>query len=88
MKCFLDFDTFIKTENFSSEEIMKKSLIVGIALMIVSAMVCVGCLLAPGLTNGHASFEEAMMVFIPSAILFVVALLLTIAAARTKKNSI
>lgn len=67
---------------------MKKSLIVGISLMILSGLVCVGCLLAPGLTSGRASFEEAMMIFIPSAILFVVALALTVVAAlKSRKTS-
>lgn len=65
----------------------RSSLIAGIGLMILSAIVCAGCLLAPSLTNGRASFEEAMMVFIPSAILFVVAALLTVLAARRAKKA-
>jgi hypothetical protein len=52
---------------------MKKGLIAGIVLMILSGLVCVGCLLAPSMTNGRASFEESMMVFIPTAVLFAVA---------------
>jgi hypothetical protein len=60
---------------------MKKGLIVGIMLMILSGIVCVVCLMLPSMTKGGASFEECMMVFIPSAILFAVAALLTIVSA-------
>ena len=60
---------------------MKKGLTVGIVLMILSGVVCVGCLLAPSMTKGRASFEESMLVFVPSAILFVVALLMTVVSA-------
>lgn len=67
---------------------MKKGLIVGIVLMILSGLVCIGCLLAPSLTNGHASFEESMMVFIPTAVLFVVAALLTIVSVVKGKKPI
>lgn len=64
-----------------------KGLTIGIVLMLLSAIVCAGCLLAPSLTNGRASFEEAMLIFIPSAILFVVAALLTILSALRSKKS-
>lgn len=66
---------------------MKKGLIAGIMLMILSAIVCVVCLLLPSM-NSHASFEEAMSVFIPSAILFAFAALLTIVSAlKARKNA-
>lgn len=66
---------------------MKKGLIVGIVLMTLSGIACVGCLLAPSMTNGRASFEESMAIFIPSAILFAVAALLTlVSAVRAPKS--
>lgn len=66
----------------SAEEKMKMTgLIAGIVLMLLSGIVCVGCLRARALTNGRASFEESMLVFVPTAILFVVASALTIVAA-------
>jgi hypothetical protein len=58
-----------------------KGLIVGIVLMMLSGIVCVVCLMLPSMTNGRASFEECMLVFIPSAVLFVTAALLTIVSA-------
>lgn len=65
------------------------SLIVGIGLMVLSAVGIVICLLAPAMTNGRASFEESMTVAIPLAGLFFVALVGTIVAAvfvlKTKK---
>ena len=66
-------------------------LIIGIVLMILSGFGIIGCLLAPSLTNGRASFEESMLVAIPLALLFLVALVLTIVAAifvlKAKKNA-
>jgi hypothetical protein len=65
---------------------MKKGSMVGAVLMVLSGLVCFICLLLPSLTNGHASFEECMAVFIPSAILFAVAALLTVVSVlRAKK---
>ena len=65
-----------------------KGLTIGIVLMILSGIVCVVCLMLPKMTNGHASFEECMLVFIPSAILFAVAALLTVVSAlKAKKNA-
>ena len=67
------------------------SLIIGVVLMVLSGIGIVGCLLAPSLTNGRASFEESMLVAIPLALLFLVALVLTIVAAvfvlKAKKNA-
>lgn len=57
------------------------SLIAGIALMVLSGVGIIGCLLAPAMTNGRASFEESMLVAIPLAGLFFVSLMLTIVAA-------
>ena len=57
------------------------SLIIGIALMILSGVGIVICLLAPAMTSGRASFEESMMVAIPLAGLFFVALAGTIVSA-------
>lgn len=64
-----------------------KGLIAGIILMVLSGIVCVVCLLLPKMTNGRASFEECMMVFIPSAVLFVVAALLTIVSFLKAKKT-
>ena len=66
---------------------MKKSLIVGIVLMILSAIVSVVCLMLPSMTNGRASFEESMLVFIPSAILFAITALLTVVSAVKAKKT-
>ena len=55
-------------------------LIIGIVLMILSGIGVVVCLLLPSM-NSHVSFEESMMVFIPTAVLFVVALLGTVVSA-------
>lgn len=66
-----------------------KNLTIGIALMILSGVVCVVCLMLPSMTSGRASFEECMLVFIPSAILFAVATLLTVfSALKAKKNAV
>jgi len=67
------------------------SLIVGVVLMVLSGIGIVICLLAPSMTNGRASFEESMLVAIPLAGLFFVALVGTIVAAvsilKAKKNA-
>jgi hypothetical protein len=67
---------------------MKKSSIIGVLLMVLSGVVCVVCVLLPTLTNGHASFEECMAVFIPSAILFAVAALLTVVSVLRAKKAV
>lgn len=60
---------------------MKKgALMVGILLMILSGIVVLVCLLLPSM-NSHVSFEESMMVAVPTAVLFVVATLPTIFSA-------
>ncbi len=67
---------------------MKKGLSIGIILMILSGIVCVVCLMLPAMTNGRASFEECMMVFIPSAVLFAVAAVLTVVSfLKVKKTA-
>lgn len=66
---------------------MKKGSTVGVVLMILSGLVCAVCLMLPSLTNGHASFEECMAVFIPSAVLFAVAGVLTVVSVLKAKKS-
>lgn len=87
---FFGLTTLItKPQKFKGENIVKISaLTAGIGLMILSGAVCLGCLIAPAMTNGRASFEESMMVFVATAVLFVVAALLTIVfAVKGKKTS-
>lgn len=57
------------------------SLIIGIVLTVLSGIGIIICLLAPSMTNGRASFEESMLVAIPLAVLFFVALAATVASA-------
>lgn len=60
---------------------MKKGgLTIGILLMVLSGIVILVCLLLPSM-NSHISFEESMMVAVPTAVLFVMATLLTIFSA-------
>ena len=56
-------------------------LIIGIILSVLSAIGIVVCLVLVSTTNGRVSFEEALMVAIPLAGLFLVALVLTIISA-------
>ncbi|MGI8786348.1 MAG: hypothetical protein ACR2HG_01120 [Pyrinomonadaceae bacterium] len=55
-------------------------LIIGILLMVLSGIGFVSCLILPGM-NSHVSIQESMMVAIPLAGLFFVALVGTISAA-------
>jgi hypothetical protein len=57
------------------------SLIVGIVLMIISGIAFVVCLLLPAMTSNRVSFEEAMLGLIPSAVVILLALVLTVVAA-------
>ncbi len=57
------------------------SLIVGILLMILAGIGFVVSLLLPTITDNHVSFEESMFGLIPSAIVFVLAFLLTLISA-------
>lgn len=57
------------------------SLIIGILGMILAGIAFIVCLLLPSLTNNHVSFEESMLGLIPAAIVFFLALVLTVVAA-------
>jgi len=57
------------------------SLIVGILLMILAGIGFVVSLLLPSITDNHVSFEESMFGLIPSAIVFILAFLLTLISA-------
>ncbi|HZH30083.1 MAG TPA: hypothetical protein VEY11_04925 [Pyrinomonadaceae bacterium] len=63
-----------------------RSLEVGITLMLLSGVVILICLLLPSM-NSHVSFEEAMMVLIPTAGLFLLASLLTCVSAIKGRKS-
>ena len=56
-------------------------LIIGILLMILSGIGIVVCLVLVSTTNGRVSLEESMMVAIPLAVLFFVALVGTVISA-------
>ena len=61
---------------------MKKAgLIFGILLMILSGVVFLVCLALPSATNNRVNFEEALLGIIPSALVFLPALGLTIISA-------
>ena len=61
---------------------MKKvGLIAGILLMILSGIVFVVCLALPAATNNRVNFEEALLGIIPSALVFFLALILTVISA-------
>lgn len=66
------------------------SLIIGIVFMVLSGIGIVICLILPGMTR-NVSVQESMMVAIPLAGLFFVALVGTIIAAifvlKAKKNA-
>lgn len=67
------------------------SLITGIALMMLSGIGIVICLVLVSTTNGRVSLEESLLVAIPLAVLFFIALVLTIISAvfffKVKKNT-
>jgi hypothetical protein len=50
----------------------------GLALMVISSLALFVCLALPSMTNNRVSWEEALGGIIPSAVLFIVALLVTI----------
>jgi hypothetical protein len=56
-------------------------LIVGILLLALSGIGFIVCLLLPSMTSGRVSFEESMLGLIPSVIVFLFALLLTVISA-------
>lgn len=57
------------------------SLIVGILLMVLAGITFVVCLLLPAMTDNRVSFEESMLGLIPAAIVFFLALVLTVVSA-------
>lgn len=67
------------------------SLIIGILLMILAGIAFVVFLLLPSMTNNRVNFEEALLGLIPAAIVFFLALVLTIVSAifvfKAKKNA-
>lgn len=67
------------------------SLIIGIALMVLSGIAFVVCLLLPAMTNNRVNFQEAMLGLIPAFIVFFLALVMTIVSAilffKAKKNA-
>jgi len=56
-------------------------LVIGILLLILSGIGFVVCLALPALTNNHVSFEESMLGLIPAAIVFFLALVMTVVFA-------
>lgn len=54
------------------------SLIIGILGMVLAGVAFVICLLLPAMTNNRVNFQEAMLGLIPAAIIFFLALVLTI----------
>ncbi len=57
------------------------SLIIGILLMVLAGIAFIVCLLLPSMTNNRVNFEEALLGLIPAAIVFFLALVLTIVSA-------
>ena len=53
-------------------------LVVGILLLILSGIGFIVCLVLPSMTSGRVSFEESMLGLIPAALVFFVALVLTV----------
>jgi len=66
-------------------------LIIGILLMILTGIAFIVCLLLPSMTNNRVNFEEALLGLIPAALIFFLALVLTIVSAvfvlKAKKNA-
>lgn len=56
-------------------------LIIGILLMASAAVAFIVCLSLPSMTNNRVDFGEAMLGLIPAAIVFFMALTLTIVSA-------
>ena len=54
------------------------SLIIGILLMVLAGIAFLVCLALPSMTNNRVNFQEAMLGLIPAAIVFFLALVLTI----------
>ena len=56
-------------------------LVIGIILMLLSAIVLVICLMLPSMTNNRINFGEALIGLIPSAIICFLAFILTVIMA-------
>jgi uncharacterized membrane protein len=57
------------------------SLVIGIVLMLLAGITFVVCLALPAMTDNRVSFDESILGLIPSAIVFVLAFLLTVVSA-------
>jgi hypothetical protein len=57
------------------------SLIIGIVLMALSGIAFIVFLLLPSMTNNRVDFGEALLGAIPAAIVFFLALILTVVSA-------
>jgi hypothetical protein len=66
-------------------------LVTGILLMILSGIVLLVCLALPSATNNRVNFEEALLGVIPSALVFILALVVTAVSAvlliKERKNN-
>ena len=56
-------------------------LVIGILLMVLAGIAFIVCLMLPAMTNNRVNFEEALLGLIPAAIIFFLALVLTIVSA-------
>jgi hypothetical protein len=71
---------------FSLSALIVEAVKNGITLMVLSGIVILICLLLPSM-NSHVSFEESMMVLLPTAGLFLSASLVTCASAIKGRKS-
>jgi uncharacterized membrane protein len=66
-------------------------LIIGILLMVLAGIAFIVCLLLPSMTNNRVNFEESLLGLIPSAVVFFLALVMTIVSGifffKAKKNA-
>ena len=66
-------------------------LVIGIILMILAGIAFVVCLALPSMTNNRVNFEEALLGLIPAALVFLLALVMTIVSAifviKARKNA-
>lgn len=56
-------------------------LVIGILGMLLSFIVFVVCLLLPSMTSNRVKFEEALFGIIPSILVFIIALVITVICA-------
>ena len=66
-------------------------LIIGILLMVLSAIVFLVCLALPSMTSNRVNFEEALLGLIPSAFIFLLSAALAVVSLifvlKAKKNA-